>query len=612
MAAITASTEQVDLSVIDNRAATVAQLFLNRVAATPEHEAFRFPEAGGWTSVTWSEVAARVGRLAAGLVSLGIEPEERVAVASTTRYEWVLADLAVMCAGAATTTVYATTSAPDVAYIVSDSGSRVVFAENDGQIDKLRQHRSEFPEVIKVVTIDGTADGDWVISLDELEKLGATVLADRPDLLAERAGQITGDSLATVIYTSGTTGKPKGVRLRHSCWTYEAASIDSIRLLSTDDLQYLWLPLAHVFGKVLLALPLQVGFATAIDGRVDKIVENLAVIKPTFMGAAPRIFEKVYARVNAMAASEGGAKAKIFSWGIGVGTKVAAARRTSRSVSPVLAAQHAVADKLVLAKVRDRFGGRLRFFVSGSAPLNTEIAEWFDGVGIAILEGYGLTETSAASFSNRPYAYEFGTVGWPYPGTEIRIAEDGEILLRGPGVMEGYHNQPEATAAVIDADGWFRTGDIGNLDDAGFLRITDRKKDLFKTSGGKYVAPSAIESMFKGVCPYASQLVVYGETRNFVSALVTLDADAMTAWAAEHGMAGRSYADVVTSDDVRTLVQGYIGELNSRLNRWETIKKFVILDRDLTVEAGELTPSLKLKRKFVAQKFADELSALYD
>jgi long-chain acyl-CoA synthetase len=612
MAATTASTEQVDLSVIDDRAATVAQLFLNRVAATPDHEAFRFPDGSGWSSVTWSEVADRVSRLAAGLVALGIEPEQRVAVASTTRYEWVLADLAVMCAGAATTTVYATTSAPDVAYIVSDSGSRVVFAENDGQIDKLRQHRSELPEVMKVVTIDGTADGDWVISLDDLEKLGAAVLVDRPDLLAERASQITGDSHATVINTSGTTGKPKGVRLRHSCWTYEAASIDSIRLLSTDDLQYLWLPLAHVFGKVLLALPLQVGFATAIDGRVDKIVENLGVIRPTFMGAAPRIFEKVYARVNAMAASEGGAKAKIFGWGIGVGAKVAATRRTGRSVSPVLAAQHAVADKLVLAKVRDRFGGRLRFFVSGSAPLNTEIAEWFDGVGITILEGYGLTETSAASFSNRPYAYEFGTVGWPYPGTEIRIAEDGEILLRGPGVMEGYHNQPEATAEVIDADGWFRTGDIGNLDDTGFLRITDRKKDLFKTSGGKYVAPSAIESMFKGVCPYASQLAVYGETRNFVSALVTLDADAMTGWAAEHSMAGRSYADVVTSDEVRTLVQGYIDELNSRLNRWETIKKFVILDRDLTIEEGELTPSLKLKRKFVAQKFADELSALYD
>jgi len=612
MAATTAATERANLSLIDNRVPTVAKLFSDRIAATPHLEAFRFPADTGWNSVTWADVASRVNALAAGLVALGVQPEDRVALASGTRYEWILADLAVMCAGAATTTVYATTSAPDVAYIVADSGSRVVFAEDDGQIAKLRAHRSELPDVVKVVAIDGAADGDWVISLGELEQLGAKLLLDRPSLLEDRANAIGPDSLATLIYTSGTTGKPKGVRLSHSCWTYEAATVDSLGMLTTDDLQFLWLPLAHVFGKLLVVLPLQIGFPTAVDGRVDKIVENLGAVKPTFMGAAPRIFEKAYARVTAMVAGEGGSKAKIFGWGVGVGTKVSRARRTGGSISPVLAVQHSVADKLVLSKVRERFGGRLRFFVSGSAALNTEIAEWFDAIGITILEGYGLTETSAASFCNRPYAYAFGTVGWPYPGTEVKIAEDGEILLRGPGLMQGYHNKPEATAEVIDAEGWFHTGDIGQLDDGGYLKITDRKKDLFKTSGGKYVAPSAIESTFKGVCPYASQLVVYGENRNFVSALITLDADAITAWSAGHGLAGQSYAEIARSEQARELIQGYVDQLNARLNRWETIKKFIILDRDLSIEEGELTPSMKLKRKVVAAKFNSELAALYD
>ncbi|HEY2042327.1 MAG TPA: long-chain fatty acid--CoA ligase [Jatrophihabitans sp.] len=621
MTAIGTDTDQIDQSVIDDRAATVARLFYDRVAATPTTEAFRFPEGDGWASATWSDVNVRVRSLAAGLIDLGIEAEERVALASATRYEWVLADLAVMCAGAATTTVYPSTTAADVAYIVADSGSRLVFADNMEQVDKLRAHRGEIPDVIAVVLFDDAAstksdgaestDGGWVIGLEELARRGDRLLAEQPGVLHDREAQIGPDSLATVIYTSGTTGRPKGVRLLHSSWTYEGATVDSLGTLHISDLQLLWLPLAHVFGKILLTVALQIGFATAVDGRIDKIVENLASVRPTFMGAAPRIFEKAYARVTSMVAAEGGAKAKIFSWGIGIGDRVARARRTGKAISPLIAAQHALADRLVLSKVRARFGGRLRFFISGSAPLNIEIAEWFDAVGITILEGYGLTETSAASFCNRPSNYVLGTVGRAYPGTEVRIAEDGEILLRGPGVMQGYHNQPEATAATLSQEGWFATGDIGELDDRGFLRITDRKKDLFKTSGGKYVAPTAIESTFKGICPLASQLVVYGAGRNFVSALITLDADAVSAWAASHDMSGGSYAEVVGSDQMNRTVQGYVDELNGRLNRWETIKRFVILDHDLTVEAGELTPSLKLKRRFVADKYAETLDQMY-
>ena len=609
--AMSARDEHIDLSLIEHRPRSVAHLFVDRVARTPEAEAFRFPRGAGWESVTWAQTDTRVRQIAAGLLALGIESEQRVALASSTRYEWVIADLAVMLAGGATTTIYPTTSEPDVAYIVGDSQSRIAFAEDDAQVAKLRANRSALPDLVKVVTFDGTSDGDWVISLADLETLGVAHLAQEPSAVADRIGAIEPQHLATLIYTSGTTGRPKGVRLTHDSWTYEAAAVDAIGILSQDDLQYLWLPLAHVFGKVLLTLPLQVGFPTAVDGRVDKIIENLAVVAPTFMCAAPRIFEKAYVRITNAVATEGGMKPKLFAWAIRTGGQVAALRADGGSASVLLAAQYVFADRLVLQKVRARFGGRIRFFISGSAALNSEVAQWFDAAGLLILEGYGLTESSAASFVNRPAAHAFGSVGLAMPGTQVRVEQDGEVLLKGPGVMAGYHNLPEASAESVDAEGWLHTGDIGNLDERGFLRITDRKKDLFKTSGGKYVAPSAIESMFQAVCPYAGHLVVHGDGRNFVSALVTLDPDAMTGWAAEHDMAGRPYVDIVASPAAREMVQGYIDELNTRLNRWETIKKFLILPRDLSVEEGDLTPSMKLKRRVVAGKYKDELDSLY-
>ena len=609
--AYSSSDENSDLSLVEHRARSVAHLFVDRVAKTPAAEAYRFPRGAAWESVTWAQADDRVRQMAAGLVALGIESEQRVALASSTRYEWVIADLAVMLAGAATTTIYPTTSESDVTYIAHDSQSRIVFAEDDAQIAKFRANRSALPEVVKVVTFDGTPDGDWVISLADLEQLGAAHLAQTPSVVDDRIAAIQPQHLATLIYTSGTMGRPKGVRLPHDAWTYEAAAIDAIHILTQEDLQYLWLPLAHVFGKVLLTLPLQMGFPTAVDGRVDKIVENLAVVAPTFMGAAPRIFEKAYGRIVTTVSAEGGVKAKLFAWAIGVGQQVSVLRADGRKPSGLLAAQHALADKLVLHKVRARFGGRIRFFISGSAALNHEVAEWFDATGMLILEGYGLTESSAASFVNRPGAYAFGSVGWPVPGTDVRIAADGEVLLRGPGVMAGYHNLPEDSAESLDGEGWLHTGDIGNLDERGFLRITDRKKDLFKTSGGKYVAPSAIESIFKGVCPYASQLIVEGDGRKFVSALITLDPDAMAGWAAENAMANASYAEIVTSPAALAMVQGYVDELNAKLNPWETIRKFVILPRDLSIEEGDLTPSMKLKRRVVANKFKNELDSLY-
>ncbi|MBB6629325.1 long-chain fatty acid--CoA ligase [Nocardioides sp. KIGAM211] len=600
-----------DTSFLENLAPNVAVQFLDRVASSPNSEAYRYPKGSDWESVTWAQTGEMVERLAAGLLSLGIEPEQRVGIASGTRYEWILADLAIMCASGATTTVYPSTNGEDTAYILSDSECRVVFAEDDEQLAKLTSHKAELPHLLKVVTFDGATDGDWVIGLEDLAKLGDAFLESHPGVVAETSRAIGPDQLATLIYTSGTTGRPKGVRLRHKSWVYEGAAIQVQDILHEDDLQFLWLPMAHSFGKVLLSSQLACGFATAIDGRVDKIVENLGVVKPTFMGAAPRIFEKAHGRIVTMQAAEGGAKEKLFKQAFKVGLEVDRLTREGKSIPLGLKLQHGLFDKLVFSKVRDRFGGRVRFFISGAAALNQEIAEWFHAAGIVILEGYGLTECSAGGFVNHPDDYKFGTVGPALPGSEVKLGEGDEILIKGPHVMDGYHNLPEETAKTLTEDGWLRTGDKGSLDADGFLTITGRIKDLFKTSGGKYIAPSAIESKFKAVCPYASQFMVFGNDRNFCVALVTLDPDAMDGWAAENGMAGASYTDIVRSDKVKEMVGGYVDELNSRLNRWETIKKWELLDHDLTIESGELTPSMKVKRNVVEDNHKKLIDAFY-
>ncbi|WP_432948418.1 AMP-dependent synthetase/ligase [Kribbella sp. CA-253562] len=602
------------LALLSSRKEHLAQMFFDRVAATPNREAFRHPVDDGWASVTWQQTDELVRRRGAGLIALGVEPEQRVAVAANTRLEWVQCYLAAVVAAAATTTIYPTTMAGDVAYIVADAEVQVVFAEDASQVDKLRDHKADIPSVRKIVLIDGEPDpqdGDWVISLATLDELGARHLADHPSAIDERIAQIKPEHLCTLVYTSGTTGRPKGVRLPHSVWTYEGAAVEGIRVLSPDDLQYLWLPLSHVFGQVLLAVQFQIGFATAIDGRVDKIVENAAVVQPTFMAAAPRVFEKAHGRIVTMMEAEGGVKLKLFHWAFGVGAEVSKLRQQGKEPSGVLAAKYALADKLVLSKIRARFGGRIRFFVSGSAALDKRLAEWFHAAGLLILEGYGLSETAAGSTLNRLDHYRLGSVGPVFPAAEFKIAEDGEILIKGPGVMSGYHNLPDQTAEVIDDEGWFHTGDIGHFEDD-FLYITDRKKDLFKTSGGKYVAPQVIEGRFKMICPYASQFLVHGSQRNFVTALVTLDPDAIAGWAEANGLGGKSYAEIVTSDAAHEMIQGYVDELNAGLNRWETIKKFTILDRDLTVEGGEMTPSLKLKRKHVETQYGDLLDKMYD
>ncbi|MFJ5139631.1 AMP-dependent synthetase/ligase [Streptomyces sp. NPDC088707] len=612
---------------IENRPPSVATLFLERVERTPDAEAYRYPvpAASGsgpddWKSLSWGQAAERVYAIAAGLVDLGVESEERVALASATRVEWILADLGVMCAGAATTTVYPQTNAEESAFILSDSESRVLIAEDAAQLAKAVERRADLPNLRHVVVIDATgveSDGEFVLTLAELEARGKGYLEKHPGAVKERVAAITATQLATLIYTSGTTGRPKGVRLPHDNWSYMAKAIAATGLVTQVDVQYLWLPLAHVFGKVLTSGQIEVGHVTAVDGRVDKIIENLPVVQPTYMAAVPRIFEKVYNGVAAKARAAGGAKYKIFQWAAGVSREYAKAsqdnfRRTGTASAPFgLTAKHKVADALVYAKIREAFGGNLRACISGSAALAPEIGYFFAGAGIHILEGYGLTETSAASFVNPGEAYRTGTVGKPLPGTEVRIADDGEILLRGPGVMEGYHGLPEKTNEVLESDGWFHTGDIGELSADGYLRITDRKKDLIKTSGGKYIAPAEVEGQFKAVCPFVSNILVHGADRNFCTALIALDEPTLLGWAAEHDLAGKSYAEIVAAPQTVAMVQGYVDRLNEGLQRWQTIKKFRLLPRDLDIEHGELTPSLKLKRPVVEREYKGLIEEMY-
>ena len=593
-------------------APSVARMFYDRVAATPHAEAFRHPAAGGWASVTWAQTEETVRTMAAGLLALGILPEQRVAVASATRIEWLYADLAIMCAGAATTAVYPSTVGEDVAYILADSGTRIVFAEDDTQVAKLRAERDHLPDVIRVVVFDGQADGEWVLSLADLQALGAKHLVEKPSSVDEAVAAVEPEHLATLIYTSGTTGRPKGVELPHRCWTYIGAGAEALGILRPDDLHYLWLPLSHSFGKMLVAVQLQIGFPTAVDGRMDRIVDNLAVLRPTFMAGPPRIFEKVHAKVVQTVQEEGGIRLRLFDWAFGVGGQVSQARIQDRRPNPLVRAQFTLADRLVLSKVRARLGGRIRFLVSGSAALSEDIAAWFHAAGLVVIEGYALTETGGGACIGSPEQPMFGVVGPPLVGSEIKLATDGEILIRGPLVMRGYHHLPDATSEVLAADGWFATGDIGEIDDAGRLRVTDRKKDLIKTSGGKFISPQAIEVMFKAVCPLASQMFVHAERRNYATALITRDPEALAQWARAQGLTATDYPSLAASPVVHAYVQSSVVELNGRLNRWETIKDFRILDHDLSVESDELTPSLKVKRKTMEAKYESLLDSMYD
>lgn len=591
---------------------SLPHLFLDRVSATPKVTAYLYPGDGGWKALTWEETAARVRAIACGLLSLGLKPEERVGIVSNTRIEWILADLGILCAGGATATVYAASTPDDTGFILADSRSAVVFAEDAEQAQKVLSRKAELPGLRQIILFDASGGlPKGALSLADLEVRGREWDEGHPGAFDETAGRATPESVATLIYTSGTTGRPKGVELTHDNWLFEAEVIASLGILSPSDHQFFWLPLAHVFGKAVIGVCIAIGIPTAVDGRVDRIAENLGVTKPTFVCAVPRIFEKVHAKILGQALAAGGAKSAIFTWAVGVGTKASILRRSGRPMGPWLALQHRLADRLVFRKVRERFGGRLRFFASGSAPLAHEMGEFFDAFGVTILEGYGLTESTALTFFNRLDDNRFGTVGTIVPGMEVKIAPDGEILLRGRGIMHGYFGRPSETAEVLDVEGWLHTGDIGVLDAGGHLTITDRKKDLIKTSGGKYVAPQVVEGRLKLETPLIAYALIHGDNRRFCTALISLSEEEVLSWARAEGLAGKPYEELVKDDRLLARLTPYVENVNAHLARHETIKRFAILPSELKIETGELTPSLKVRRKVVEQRYHGMLEEMY-
>jgi long-chain acyl-CoA synthetase len=603
--------------VPDLASKTVPDLFLSRVGHTPQAEAFRYPEGRGWRSLSWVETEGRVRAIAGGLHALGVQAEQVCAILSATRIEWVLADYGILCAGACTSAIYPSSTAEDCAFILADSGAVVAFVDTDEQVAKLASRRAELPALRKVIVFDGQVtqagwpDG-WVVPFAAFEKEGRAFDEAHPGAFEEAAAAVREDSLATLLYTSGTTGRPKGVELTHACWVSQSLAVERSRILDhPDTLQFFWLPLAHSFGKMVGTAQLRLGFPTAVDGRVESIVANLARLRPTFVCAVPRIFEKVYARVLVGAREGGALKARLFRWALDVGLAARKAERARSPVGPVLAVQRALADRLVFQRIRGLFGGRLQFFVSGSAPLAREVAEFFDAMGVVILEGYGLTETSAATHCNTLEARRLGTVGRPFPGLEARIAEDGEVLVKGPWVMRGYHGLPEQTAEALDGDGWLHTGDVGHIDDDGYLTLTDRKKDLIKTSGGKYVAPAELEARLKTASPLVSQVLVHGDRRSYVTALVTLDPEAARRWAAEHGIAERDPAALARLPELAAELQRGLDAMNAALPRFATVKKFRVLPAEFSEAAGEVTPSQKLKRKVIEERYRELLDSMY-
>jgi long-chain acyl-CoA synthetase len=590
---------------------SVVEMFHHRVRSTPDTEAIHYRRDGAWHVMSWKEVGSRARAIACGLHALGLQSEQRVAILSGTRADWILADMGILAAAGSTTTIYPSNTPDECAYILQDSNSRFVFAENQRQADKLVAVRSQIPDVKHVILFDGVASTDgWITTLAQLEKAGQEWDAKNPgryDAVADAVGK---DHLATLIYTSGTTGRPKGVMLTHDNWVYEGEAVEQMGMITPADKQFLFLPLAHSFAKVLEIAFIRIGTPTAVDGDIDSLIENLAVVKPTYMGAVPRIFEKVYNKVVSNAREAGGLKLKIFTWAIAVGREVSQLRQRRQEPGGFLALKYSIADKLVFSKLKDRFGGRIRFFISGGAPLSREIAEFFHAADILVLEGYGLTESSAGTFMNRYEDYRFGTVGPPVHGTQVKFADDGEILIKGRGIMRGYYNRPQDTAEALDADGWLHTGDIGVLQD-GYLKITDRKKDLIKTSGGKYVAPQEIENKLKARSPLFSQVLVHGDNRNFCSALIAIAEDGAKSWLSQQGISAGSYADIVAHPRINEEIARIVEETNRELASYETIKKFALLPKDLSLDDGDLTPKMSVKRKVVEQKYKHLLDQFY-
>lgn len=582
--------------------------FLENVERLRDRPCFTFKQGSKWETLSWREALERVAAIAMGLKTLGIKKGDAVVIFSNTSVEWTLLDLAILSLGGVTVPIYQSSTALQARFIIQNSDARIVAVEGREHYKKVFPSLSELPLVTHLILIEGKNPGDEkTLTLNQLIEKGR-----RGDTEAWRRGidQIQGGDVATYVYTSGTTGNPKGAILTHGNFTSEVEALGSIFGISEREYSIIFLPLAHILARVLQFYQLRVGYVQAYAESIEKLVDNIGEVRPHFFVSVPRIFEKVYERVLSQVEAGSPLKKALFSWATAVG-KEASRRLQRREKIPLkLVLQREIATWLVFRKLRARLGGRLKFCVSGGAPLSQEIAEFFHAAGILVLEGYGLTETTAAVNCNSVTDFRFGTVGKTIAGVEEKLADDGEILVRGPVIFKGYYKNPEGTREALSEEGWFKTGDIGEIADDGFLRITDRKKDIIVTAAGKNIAPQNIENLIKTV-PIISQVMVYGDRKKYLAALVTLNLDELKNYARTRQIHFHDYKDLVKNPQIYAFVKKAIEEKNKTLASYETVKRFTILEDDFTQETGELTPTLKVKRKFVSQKYKDVIEQLY-
>jgi long-chain acyl-CoA synthetase len=578
-----------------------ADFVYSSAANRPQHVALRRRVNGRWTDVTAQEFADQVTAVAKGLIAAGVTAGDRVAVMSKTRYEWTLADMALFTVGAVVVPVYETSSAEQVQWILSDSGAKAAFVETDEHRKIVEDVRHSLDQLDEVWEFDG--DG-----IDALTERGKDVPEDE---VSKRRSEVQLDDLASIIYTSGTTGRPKGCQLTHRCFVTEVVELrDGLQAFFNDESStLLFLPIAHVFGRAIEIGALAAGTTLGHSPDVKNLLGDLAEFKPTFILAVPRVFEKVYNSAKQRAHAAG--KGKIFDRAEAVAIAYSEATSWGHVAGPWLRLQHAIFDRLVYAKLRAALGGNCKAAVSGGAPLGARLGHFFRGMGVTIYEGYGLTETTAGITMNRPDALKIGTVGRPVGGAAVRIADDGELLFRSPLVFTGYWKNKDATKDTLDADGWFHTGDIGEIDDDGYVRITGRKKELIVTAGGKNVAPAVLEDRVRGHW-LVSQALVVGDQQPFIAALITIDPEAFPRWLSEQGRpADTKMADVVDDEALHAEIQKAIDDANKAVSKAESIRKFTILPEDWTEAGGQLTPSMKLKRNVVQKEYADQIAALY-
>jgi long-chain acyl-CoA synthetase len=583
---------------------TLADLLVRSAELYGAHPALRFNEGGAWVDRSFQQVLEIVKPLALGLVALGIEKGDRVSILGNTRPEWTYFDFAALSIGATVVPIYQSNSPEECAYVLENSDAKVVVVEDEEQLAKIREVRAGLPKLEQVVLMLG--DAEDVLSMDELAAKGGSV---DEAVFQQRIDAVTPADICTFIYTSGTTGPPKGCVISHGNYRSMLDMVNATSTFEENDLTYLYLPLAHSFALLVQLGSFDLGATLAYwQGDPNKIMPDLAELKPTYFPSVPRIFEKIYTAANSGMEKEGGLKKAIFDWSIKVGEKTRAVERAGRKPGFLLRKQHDFADKKVLSKIRGLFGGNLRLAVSGAAPINPDILRFFDAAGVLVVEGWGMTETSTGATVATEDEFKFGTIGKPFPGCEVKIAEDGEILVHGPNVFQGYHKNPEATAETI-VDGWLHTGDIGEIDSEGFIKITGRKKDIIITAGGKNITPANLEAEMRQH-QLVSQCVVVGDRRPYLVALVTLDPEEAVAYAKDHGLP-EDPAQLAENPEIRKVIEAHRDEMNKKFARVEQVKKVAILPRDLTQEDGELTPTLKVKRAVVTQKHEKEIEQLY-